>query len=125
MPIDLHWDNDARTIARFDVRGIWTWQELDAAMAQLYAMQTSENCTADCIVDMTAGNKLPHNPLSNGWRKSRRPQLAGRIVFIGGTAFLKSLMDVFRRLYPIVDQRIFFVDSLEAAHARLALPVED
>ncbi|MCU0481846.1 MAG: hypothetical protein MUE54_11660 [Anaerolineae bacterium] len=38
MPIELLWDNDHRSILRYDIGGAWAWEELHVAREKVFVM---------------------------------------------------------------------------------------
>jgi hypothetical protein len=122
MSVNMTWDNDEQTIIRYIIGDPWTWDELYEAIQQAHLLIDAADHSVHSIIDMSGAHILPRNPLMHGKKMSRGDRLsnAGKIVFVGANVFLRSLMDVFRRVHPTRLENIAFVATLDEARALLA-----
>lgn len=129
MTIQVRWVDETSTVVLFEVLGQWTWDDLNTSMQEMYTMQATVGHAIHCIIDMQAYNKIPLNALVFGRRKMNQPMLNGMVVFVGASSSLKTVFDIFSRVYQGVPEKIRFCDTLEqalsmtSAHAPVQLPI--
>ncbi len=122
MSITVQWDNDEKTVIRYDVSDNWTWDEFRQAVEQIHAMIDTVSHTVDAIANLENGNFLPSGSL---WQArnvaSRSHPRAGMTVIVKGSYMMQSLYGLFRSLYGKMGfyVNIHFAPTLEAARALL------
>ena len=124
MGISVGWDSDVQTTLLFAVSSSWTWEEFYASIELARQLaDSSELQYIHSIVDIHEGSMFPQNALLHFRRMpfNASPKLkAGTIVIVGGSFFVKALMDILRHLNYDVMERFHSVHSLQEAHALLA-----
>lgn len=125
MAVEILWDNDEKTILRYQVNGRWTWDEFWSAFNQSLRM-TDE---VDHMVDFIFGDadiairSLPPGLLTQlGAVVRRRHPRAGTTVFLASER--SSVRTVWYRLaikmYPRIGEKYAFATTLDEARALLA-----
>jgi hypothetical protein len=105
MAVEVVWEDEAHTILRYIYQGIWAWDEAYTAIAQARQMMADGPNTVDCIVDMTAGQRIPIGNAIIQIRKmgemgQNMTHYSGLTVFVKADAFLKTLLHVYEQVYP-------------------------
>lgn len=120
MSIAVDWGNEGRTVIHYDIRGHWTWLELEASLQQSMMMTLDVVQTVHEIYDLAYSQPLPEDSL-NFWRNAIRvmPENRGHIVFAGGGNNVPSLLTVLGRIYPAYADILHHVSSLQQAHKLL------
>jgi hypothetical protein len=123
MPIDIRWDNDEKTILYCRVENPWTWEDLDVTMVQMHAMLDEVPHRVSTIIDYSNGSLMPANPLRHGTKLARnRHPNSDRMILVGSSMFMRSLLNVFSKLYPEINEMLGFADTVEQARAKLSKP---
>lgn len=127
MPVSVIWDNDEKTILRFEVNGDWeideTWERITIDGLRL----TREADTVpDAIIDMRgqSGNGLPQGFMTQGRSFSNwieRQNLGSAVmVLVGAGRMMQAGADILRKLNIPMSTRSFFADNLDDARAHIA-----
>lgn len=59
MPLELYWDDEARTTMLLEVRGTWTWDELMQTMHKVKKVTDKAEQEIGAILDLSDGLHLP------------------------------------------------------------------
>ena len=118
MSVELRWLNVEHTILFYDVRGVWTWADMYAAVVRAHNIMDTLDHTVHSIVDMSAAGRMGDNPLTHGRRlgAATHPR-AGLSIFIQAPAFMRVLFGTLGRLNPQLKYRIQFASTREEALA--------
>lgn len=123
MAVTVQWDNDSKTILRYDFAGQWTWDEFITAYGQSKILLSSVPHTVHFIansVDDESRGYLPPGVLNQTIRVYRMASPnAGRTVVVSGSPLFRSVLKFGSRLYPKITARYSFAASLEEARAML------
>jgi hypothetical protein len=124
MPVTAQWDNDDKTIIRFDVSGRWTWAEYRAANAEIRKMVDGLSYIVHFIVnplDDQSRGYLPPGALQHirSVYGSVSPNV-GMTAVIGASPYYHALYAIGRKIYPQIAVRYRFANSLEEARALLS-----
>jgi hypothetical protein len=117
MPIDVFWDDEAKTILRANFVGDWTWEDYHAANALLLKLGAEIDHRFDIIVDLSMSNGLPPgNILDN---VARAQNISPPNLGINVTIQIPKRVEALR---PIVKQivghhKYYSADTLEDAYA--------
>lgn len=120
MQIDVSWVNQAQTILLIAASGDWQWHDLSDALQRAHTLMDTAAGPVDWIIHNQDGN-MPDNWLIYGRRlaKLSHPK-TNRMVFVGATYFMRSMVGIFTRIIPRLGQRMQFADTLDEALALLA-----
>lgn len=116
--IQVSWDDESKTIARYDFDYAWTWAELDAANDALEAMiADSDREVVLFAVQNYSQHYLPPNPLSKiSATLTRRPAKLGLTVIVSQSSFIIGVLQLIIKLYPSASH-LRFAHSLPEARA--------
>jgi hypothetical protein len=120
MNITVSWDNDDKTIIRYDFQGQWTWDEFHKTSKEAFAMTRSVEHRVDSISNFHKGAALPPNALFQ-FRQAmtNAPKNRGMTVIVGGNTFIKTMVRVFSNLNKQLGERLKIADTLDEARAML------
>lgn len=126
MPVSVMWDNDEKTILRFEVDGDWeideTWERITVDALN---MTRETDSVPDAIIDMRgqSGDNVPQGFMTQGRNFSnwvQRYQLDSAVmVIVGGGRMMQAGADIFRKLHIPISERSFFADSLDEARTKI------
>jgi hypothetical protein len=116
MDIPVVWENDEKTILRFDERVPWTWAEFDQAVDRLVTMMRSVNHTVHILV--FSPERFPSGfPLVHFQRVVLLlPPNTGLIVLLNNTPFQRRLNHILMTIFPGLKKQLVFVDTVEEAY---------
>ena len=121
MPINVVWDNNAKTIIRQIYTGKLTLQDYIMATNELEQMAKEVTHTVHSLMDRTDVTSAPGIVLpAMRYANSHVPPNLGIRVIIRGDMFTHVIVDIGRRVAPRLIHDIYFVDSLEEGRAVIA-----
>lgn len=119
MPIQVVWDNDARTAIRYILTNRWTWEEVRAAEAEAFALDATTDHPFVTIIDLTDAKTVPAGSFFTEGRQlmSRKPAHAhNTMVVVGAMGLFQTLYKALHRLYgKRYEDTVVFVPTLEQA----------
>jgi hypothetical protein len=120
MGIQVEWDNDDKTVVRWDVSGVWTWTEFYTAQDESNRLIRSVDHTVDIIGNLLGSAGLPANTLT-AYRQGLKRSAANRgvIVFVVSSTFLKAMVATFRRINKPLANKVLAASTVEEARALL------
>jgi hypothetical protein len=118
--ITVQWDNDEKTVIRYDFQGYWDWTEFREKAIEAFILTRSVDHKVDTISNFLPGTTIPRNALSQ-FRNimTEAPENRGVNCIVGVSVFIRTLVNVFSRLYPQLGERIIVAASLADARAIL------
>jgi hypothetical protein len=116
MRIPVVWENDDKTVVRFDERGSWTWAEFDEAVDRIVALIRSVPHRVNIIV--LSPERFPSGfPLVHFQRVVLLlPHNTGKIVLINNSPFQRRLNNILMTIFPALKKQVVFVDSVDEAY---------
>jgi len=121
MPINVVWDNNAKTIIRQIYTGRLILQDYIVATNELEQMAKEVTHTVHSLMDRTDVISAPGLVLpAMRYANSHVPPNLGIRVIIKGDMFTHVIVDIGRRVAPRLIHDIYFVDSLEEGRAVIA-----
>ncbi|MCL4256098.1 MAG: hypothetical protein KJ043_20240 [Anaerolineae bacterium] len=100
MGIAVVWDDDEKTIIRWDFDEKWTWDDFHEAFR--ISMEMGEKLTyrVDVIPNATQSPHMPVGALAEFKRlDSQLPDIVKLIVVAGTSAFTRSMIELFGKIY--------------------------
>jgi hypothetical protein len=125
MPIEIVWDNDERSILRYDVSGKWNWDELFQARDKVFAQMDSASAERiDAIINFVGGLSVPNDALGQIQKLREDPHAkAGLTVMVGTNMFLRTLLSTATKVYNAATGHtveFMYAKSLEEARQFIA-----
>ena len=119
MGVQVSWDNDDKTVIRYDLAGRWQWEEFYPKYQQAVEMIAPLDHKVDFIVnpadEVTRRGYAPPNILSRLWDLNKRSPANVGTTYVIGSPLLKALYSVAMKVYPALSKNYVYVSSLEEA----------
>jgi hypothetical protein len=116
MPIHTRWFDDTHTIAYYEFEERWTWDDLYAAVKSITGLIDSVPHRVDVIFDVKRSIGMPGGAIGHLTGLSAKPQANfGVGVMVGGNNFLKTMVQIFLKLYPRYQNQHHLADNVETA----------
>ena len=120
MGITVQWDNEEKTVIRYDFEGYWEWSEFRKKAEEAFAMTRSVKHKVDTISNFLPGTSLPKNAIFQFRRiMSEAPENRGVNCIVGASNFIRTLVTIFSRIYTQLGERLIIADSLSQARSIL------
>jgi hypothetical protein len=123
MLIKLTWDDEEKTIVRYNFEKGWGWNDLNNAFSEAALLFNSVPHEVNVIMDFRDASLIPQNALSHIQRgfKNPKPTNVGLTVIITPTRFLQTMVDAAQKVFggKKVEWKMQFVNSEEAARAAI------
>lgn len=127
MGIELYWDNDDETVMLMEFDGVWTWDDLYAALDKVKKVTDKSPVVLGAILDVRRGARFPGgSPFTGEAREHGQRVLqmgegdSGPIVVVGAGGFLRTMFKALAALDPDRLRAIRFVDTMAEAEAYMA-----
>jgi len=121
MPIQVQWDNPEKTILCQKFEGKWTGPDYYASIDEMNRLLKEVNYRVHLIGDMTNSVGIPAlNLLAASGRivKLMEYQFL-TITVVKAHSYFQSLVNVVRRMSPVLAERVYFVSTREEANKLL------
>jgi hypothetical protein len=117
MPIKLYWDNDEKTIARYDFEGRWTWDEYMTVMAELAVMMRSVDHRVDAVCNMKPGI-MPTSGSAMALARASMRKLPSNcdLIVIVTNPFINALLNTFKKFDKELGAMLRGVSRVEDAY---------
>ena len=124
MGITVVWDDDAKSIIRWDFEDHWTWEEFYQGFDQSLEMAQSVTHRIDVIPETTHTEHMPPGALTQFRRVfEKSPPHMQLTVVTGANTFGRAILNIFIRLNRISTWRI--ANTLDEARAIIAQDREE
>lgn len=118
MPVKVRWEDDTHRCIRYDISGIWTWDELYAAVDEVNAMLDTLDYPVLFITNMGEAVSSPPGlavQIRNFMKLRHRN--AGATVLVIRNPFWITLYDVISRVNPTLREQYRVVRTVDEAYA--------
>ncbi len=117
MPIEIQWDDEAKTIIRENYLGQWTWDNFFTMSNQAAEMMQ----TVDHRVDILANMKDGIMPMSGASMSNSRKVLLALpsnwgVIVVVTNSFVSVLASIFKQFDVQLGTKMHTTDSLEKAY---------
>lgn len=118
MGIRVVWDDNAKSIIRWDFEDPWTWDDFRAAFKQSVDMAADLGYRVDIIPNATQIKQLPIGALGEFKRtQANSPENTGLVVITGGNMMTNTIIQTFSKVNRIDQWRT--ARSLDEARAMI------
>lgn len=120
------WDNEERTVARYELPQGWTWQDLCALLDQTELIARKQRTPVHAIVELQTepaplAMQFDRATLEQGRAFAcRAGEVSFAIAVVGASLLFKTLYTQFQLACTNGNARLHFVDNLAQARAVLA-----
>ena len=116
MTITVQWDNDDKTVIRYDFTGYWNWAEFREKAQLAFVMTRSVAHQVDTISNFLPDTHIPKDAFIHFRRVMMdAPPNRGVNVIVGASQFIHVLVTIFSRIYTQLGKRLLLANSLEDA----------
>jgi len=122
MPIQVVWDNDAKTIVRWDFDPGWTWDEYREAALLTNEMIGSVSHRVSCIRNLRK-TSMPHGgDVLGQWKRTlvAAPDNMGMVIATDADTFLSAMAEIFKRVQRDNAHPITRANTVEEARQMIA-----
>ncbi|MCU0498631.1 MAG: hypothetical protein MUF87_14870 [Anaerolineae bacterium] len=125
MAIHVVWDNEEKTVVRWDFEGIWDWQEVYYAAGRSATMREAVDHAVSVILNLERATPLKSGALTHTKNAlSFKPENRDLVVVVGQSHFVQSMVDIFRTMNPGYTDSFVGADTLNAARRLIRLRQE-
>jgi len=101
MPVTVNWDNEEKTIIRYDIIEPWTWDEMWVALEKDDELIDSIDHIVHLLFNGEAIKVFPGNPIGHlRMFASKTRQPLGLIVIVGPNVWIHTIVSLFSKLLP-------------------------
>lgn len=120
MPVAMDWETPERRIIRVTFLGEWDVDDVHRMITKRNSMMECVDHHVHQILDMTASTSSPSNLLSVTGRAELPANKKGSMILVvNASNYIQSVANIMRRLSPQLFNGVYFVDSLDAAYAKI------
>lgn len=121
MKINVVWDNEEKTIVRYDYGKGWTWDDFWVASGTSNQMLASVDHKVDFITSFV--DSTP--PSIGAFAQFKRaqdtfPDNGGVVVIVGGGAMVSGLVTTFSKVYKKFSDNLLVAKTVDEARVMLA-----
>ena len=100
--IEVSWDDEAKTIVRYDFDFGWTWEELEIANKEFNILMKSVPHTVCAIACQNySQHYLPPNPVARiGALLALKTEQKALSVIVARSSLVRSTLDIVMKIYP-------------------------
>lgn len=122
MSINVLWDDEDRTVLRWNFIGKWTIQDFYDVYDKLNTALTESPHKVNVLLDMTESSQIPNGFMSALRSVRSRPahDNMGVMASIGNSMFVRTFVNTFSKIYPPRKTAYYMVGSYEEAYALFA-----
>jgi hypothetical protein len=121
MTITVEWDNADKTIIRWDFVGIWEWQEVYAAAEMSGRLRNEVTHSVSVILNLEKATNMKQGALTHTKTVlSFNPDNRDLVIAAGPSAFLHSMVEIFRKMNVSMADKFLGVDSVKEARKVIA-----
>lgn len=120
MPLNVFWDDEAKTIIRSEGVGAWTWDEFHESLEKIVDMAQTVEHRIDLIHFPQPGSHVPPGSGVPHYQRAMRtmPPNVGLNIFINANTFGRMIISIFMNVYGSgqTNGKLAAVASLEDAY---------
>lgn len=120
MSVDVRWDNEEKTILRYNFSGFWSWEEYFPSLARGRDMMRQQAHYVCVLNDMRQAAHIPKGFITKARDViSTRPPNTGLSLFLTTSLLFKETYRVLGSIYPEIPPQYLLVETEEEALERL------
>jgi hypothetical protein len=120
--IQVLWDNDAKTIIRWDFKGAWTWEDwyMSANRALELRDTVIEHPVVPAIFNLKSSGPVPMGALPHARAAIEMMDQRDYVVLANTSGFVHSLAEIFRVLNSTFAHKVLIARTVEDARTLIA-----
>lgn len=120
MPVTVVWDDEARTILRYDFTNRWTPSDLYDVLADTRRLLAEVNTPVDLVSNYLAADVTYEGVLATLKMLPEAPPSTRRVIIVSDNPAVRAAANVFGRVNPRWRGRLLAAADLAAARSLLA-----
>ncbi|MBZ0291919.1 MAG: hypothetical protein K8L99_05055 [Anaerolineae bacterium] len=123
MSIEVSWANPEKTVIVYAYEGRWSMEQFNNSYQQARKLMDTVQHPVDFIIDVRNSSLLPSGILSRGRNVVTTPHPnEGRTAIVGANTFVRSMLDLFSRLYGerYRESKFYLAPTMDEAHKWLS-----
>jgi hypothetical protein len=121
MSIQVAWDNEAKTVIRFDFAGKWNWYGYEMAVGEAFGMAEGAGQLVDFIFNMKDSAALAEGATFYFKRTLElTPNSQSVLIIAHADATTEAAVALFSRIYKKLGERLLMARTLDKARAMLS-----
>lgn len=120
--IEVEWDDQEKTIIRWDFYGLWTWDDWDVATREGNRMraEAADDPIIPTIFNLKLSGKIPPNVLPHARSALETMQDHEYVILAHGSGYARTILEIFVSLNPSAGGKILVADSVADARKLIA-----
>jgi len=120
--IQVVWDNDEKTIVRWEFKGAWTWDEWYEATRYVLEMRATvmDHPCVPAIFDLKHSGNVPMGALPHARTAMEMMDPRDYVIITNSSGFVRSLTEIFRHLNREFAEKVFVARTVEEARSIIA-----
>jgi hypothetical protein len=116
--ISVAWDNDDKTVCKYEFQQGWDWQDYYQAIKSAEEMLKQIEHPVNVIMDFRKASLLPNGAINQVQKALAYPRNANvrLTAIVGANTFIRTIADIGQKLARKQNWDLVFVTSLEEAH---------
>jgi hypothetical protein len=120
MPVTVQWDNDQKTVLRYEFSDVWTWEEFFEAQGQREPLLQDVHHRVHHLLIFAPHQRVPALLTFNAKRlDDRRFKYSGYYAVVGAPLLMRMLTSALRRIGNTMARDAYFFDTEAEARAFL------
>ena len=125
MAVKVYWENDEKTIIRYDFEGHWTWDDLYPEYDRAIKMEKSVDHCVDVILDMRESQSIPLSAITHVRSiAGKQPDNVGLSVLVTTNRAILTLYNVGMKIDKNIAKYFAAASTIEEAYALIAEAVK-
>src|SRR5688572_25615128 len=116
MPIVVDWDDPEKTILRWDFNGLWDWAQVFASTEISVRMRQEVNHSVSIILNLERATPIKPGAMNHTKTAlSFSPEGRDMVVVAGQSAFVQTIVDIFRKMNVALAEKLVGASSVNEA----------
>jgi hypothetical protein len=120
--IQVLWDNDEKTIIRWDFKGAWTWEDWYTSVNHALELRATviEHPIVPAIFNLKSSGTVPMGALPHARSAMEMMDQRDYVILANTSGFVRSLTEIFRVLNAVFAEKVYLARTVEDARALIA-----
>jgi hypothetical protein len=117
--IQVLWDNDEKTIVRWEFKGAWTWEDWYASANRALELRKTviDHPVVPAIFNLKSSGTVPMGALPHARAAIEMMDQRDYVVLANTSGFVRSLTEIFRVLNGTFAEKVLIARTVEDARA--------
>jgi|GEM_PF-4477948 hypothetical protein len=119
MSIEVRWQDDTQSVIIYDFERQWGWADMFGAIEAAAALMDSVDHKVSVVLELTKTQSIPNINLASMQKLVTAPTASHPnmtyFYIVGAKGYIRSMLDIFGRLFPKAIQQYKIASSLADA----------